>query len=231
MNAFSEFTLTNGLLYDYTDNTYPTRLHAWKGEQSFLTESSTYYGYVFEGATQLTTPDNQYHLLARQYFCVNQPICVDGGSGIVIERVGYRGMNSVGGPVEKQGRLKYIDGCTDSLLIPPVKLGDPCLNALFFPVSIDQTAHTHPSMRVGMVIDGEGWCVTPEQTYKLVPGMVFIIHEGGAHKFKTGDKAPLTVVAYHPDSDFGPLDENHPMINRTMVEGVSASRIREIQTQ
>jgi hypothetical protein len=25
------------------------------------------------------------------------------------------------------------------------------------------------------------------------------------------------VIAYHPDSDFGPTHENHPMVNRTIV--------------
>ena len=231
MKAYSEFTLTNGLLYDYMDNAYPTRLHAWQGQQTLAAENSTYYGYVFEGTTQLMTPDNEYRLRARQYFCSYQPITLDGGRGIVVERIGYRGMNSVGGPVEAAGRLKYIDGCTDSLLIPPVKMGDPCLNALFFPEGIDQTAHTHPSMRVGMVIEGRGTCVTPERIYDLVPGTIFIIHEGGQHKFKTSAHTRLTVIAYHPDSDFGPVDENHPMINRTMVEGVSAAQIREIQTK
>ena len=231
MKAYSEFKWTNGLLYDYTDNAYPTRLYAWQGQQTLVAEGSTYYGYVFESETVLTTPDNQYLLHARQYFCANQPVTLDGGRGIVVERVGYRGMNSVGGPVETGGRLKYIDGCTDSLLVPPVKLGDPCLNALFFPTGIDQTAHTHPSMRVGMVIEGRGTCVTPEQTYDLVPGTIFIIHQDGQHKFRTSHHAPLTVIAYHPDSDFGPVDEDHPMINRTIVEGISAAQIKEIQTQ
>ena len=231
MTAYSEFAFTNGLVYDYANNTYPTRLHAWQGEHRLAAEGSTYYGYVFEGTTQLITPDNEYRLRTRQYFCSNQPIVLEGGRGIVIERLNYRGMNSVGGPVERQGRLKYIDGCTDSLLVPPVKMGDPCLNALFFPEGIDQTAHTHPSMRVGMVIEGKGVCVTPERTYDLVPGTIFIIHEEGQHKFRTSEHDRLTVIAYHPDSDFGPVDENHPMINRTMVEGVSAAEIREIQTR
>jgi quercetin dioxygenase-like cupin family protein len=95
----------------------------------------------------------------------------------------------------------------------------------------DQTAHTHPSMRVGMVIEGSGTCVTPDQKYNLSPGKIFIIHEEGHHKFKTAPGKHLTIVAYHPDSDFGPVDEDHPMINRTMVEGVSAREIEEIRTR
>lgn len=231
MKAYSEFEFTNGLLYDYVDNQFPTRLYAWEGEQDFTASNSTYYGYVFEGEVEVFTADNNYTLKARQYFSFNHPIQLRGGKGIVIERLDYRGFNLCGGPVEDWGRLKYIDGCTDSLLVPPVKMGDPCLNALFFPENIDQTAHTHPSMRVGMVIEGSGRCVTPERNYDLEPGKIFIIHEDGNHRFQTSPGANLTVIAYHPDSDFGPVDENHPMINRTIVEGVSAAKIDAIRTK
>jgi len=229
--AYSEFKFTNGLLFDYTANDYPTRLHAWTRDSVFATPGSTFYGYVFEGPTRVSGGGNAYRLNSRQYFCFTDEMSLSGGRGIVIERVGYRGMISLGGPVENRGRLKYIDGCTDSLLIPPVKLGDPCLNALFFPENIDQSSHTHPSMRVGMVIEGAGRCVTPDKTYDLVPGKIFIIHENGTHRFQTLNGGKLTVVAYHPDSDFGPQDENHPMINRTIVDGVSAAKITAIRTK
>ncbi len=227
---YSEFEFSNGLLFDYADNEFPTRLHAWTEPSQFDAAGSTYYGYVFEGTTTVISGDNAYQLSSRQYFCFNDAVSIIGGKGIVIERVGYRGMNSLGGPVEDWGRLKYIDGCTDSLLVAPVKMGDPCLNALFFPENIDQTAHTHPSMRVGMVIEGEGSCVTPDAEYDLVPGKIFIIHPDGTHRFRTRAGAKLTVIAYHPDSDFGPQDENHTMINRTIVDGVSAAKIAEIRT-
>lgn len=228
--AYSEFEFTNGLLFDYVDNEFPTRLHAWTEPSQFDTSGSTYYGYVYEGTATVISGDNAYQLSSRQFFCFHDSVSIIGGKGIVIERVGYRGMNSLGGPVEDWGRLKYIDGCTDSLLVAPVKMGDPCLNALFFPENIDQTAHTHPSMRVGMVIEGEGSCVTPEAEYDLVPGKIFIIHPEGTHRFRTRAGAKLTVIAYHPDSDFGPQDEDHPMINRTIVDGVSAAKIAEIRT-
>ncbi|MEL6389451.1 MAG: cupin domain-containing protein [Bacteroidota bacterium] len=228
--AFSGFELREGLLYDYSENAYPTRLHGWTSRYSSSVQESSYFGYVYEGHPTLFVGELEYQLHPGQYFCSHSQVSIVGGTGIIIERLGYRGMHSVGGPVEDWGRLKYIDGCTDSLLIPPVKMGDPCLNALFFPPQTDQTSHTHPSMRVGMVIRGKGECITPSQTYDLQPGMVFIIHEDGAHKFRTVEDHSLVVVAYHPDSDFGPVDEDHPMINRTIVDGVSASQLKDIQT-
>ena len=132
--------------------------------------------------------------------------------------------------MEEVGRLKYIDGCTDSLLIPPIMLGDPCLNLLFFPPKIHQTQHTYPSMRVGMVVRGRGCCVTPYEEATLAPGVVFVIPTDGLHSFHTEDSS-MTVIANHPESDFGPTHEEHPMINRTIVNGVSASKIAEIRTR
>jgi len=179
--------------------------------------------------------------------------------GIVVSREDWKGFTVLSGPIEREGRLKYIDGCTDSLLIPPVKMGDPCLNLLYFPPGIDQTRHTHPSDRIGMVLSGKGRCHHwdgavlefpepggfgpsmafprvvhdgPEATTELVPGMIFCIHTNGLHKFTTPHGEELRVLAYHPESDFGPTDEDHPMINRTIVEsGVSAATVAAIRTK
>ena len=41
----------------------------------------------------------------------------------------------------------------------------------------------------------------------------------------------MDVVAYHPDSDTGPTHDDHPMLNRTIVEGVSARDIDKIRTK
>lgn len=40
----------------------------------------------------------------------------------------------------------------------------------------------------------------------------------------------MDVIAYHPDSDTGPTYDDQPMINRTIVDGVSAADIDEIRT-
>lgn len=232
-NGFSSFKAQNGLIFDYSDNQYPTKLFSWvSGLIEFENKTnSTFFVYLYDGSTKLTTPANQYQLNSTQYASINSSFTLEGGKGIIIEKINYRGMNIIGGELESEGRLRYIDGCTDSLLIPPVKFGDPCFNALYFPENVDQTAHTHPSMRIGMVISGKGECVLAhDEVISLEPGMIFIIHEDSIHKFRTLKDQHLNVVAYHPDSDFGPKDINHPMINRTIIEGVSASKINSIQT-
>ena len=65
-------------------------------------------------------------------------------------------------------------------------------------------------------MSGEGRCETETGAEPLRPGSVFLIPAGVRHSFHTGDDQ-LLIVAYHPDSDFGPTDEDHPMINRTLV--------------
>jgi hypothetical protein len=46
--------------------------------------------------------------------------------------------------------------------------------------------------------------------------VAWAIEEGCAHSFAT-QGAALDVIAWHPDSDFGPRDEDHPMVNRTIL--------------
>jgi hypothetical protein len=60
---------------------------------------------------------------------------------------------------------------------------------------------------------------------------MFCIHAEGHHKFQTPYGEDMRVLAYHPDSDFGPTHQNHPMLNRTMVDGVSANQLTDIQTK
>jgi len=103
------------------------------------------------------------------------------------------------------------------------------VHGLIDPPGIDQTMHTHPSERIGMILSGHGVCITPDGETDLKPGMLFCIHPEGKHKFRT-TTSEMRVLAYHPDSDFGPTDQDHPMINRTMVNGVSARNIPAIHT-
>ena len=214
-----------------TDDAYPSRLSAWRDDMLELPDDGTHFGYVHEGLATLEAAAGTFMLRHGMYFAAPSACRIGGsGQGVVITRLGCHGMFTLGGPVEPKGRLRYIDGCTDSLLIPPQMLGDPCLNALYFPARMSQTEHTHPSARIGLVVRGAGECHTPEATFSLFPGLTFVIRAEGRHSFRTTEEEML-VVAYHPDSDYGPTHEAHPMINRTMVRGVPASQIERIRTR
>ena len=177
---------------------------------------------------------NRFHLTKGMYALINTGN-IEGYSpctkAMIVRDRGYHGMTMFGGPIEREGRLRYIDGCTDSLLITPVKMGDPCLNHLHFPAKVKQTMHTHPSIRIGMVVRGSGICHTPFGSEPLRTGTVFMIlpengytafsedgtlHKVGMHCFETTDDE-MDIIAFHPDSDWGATDDFHPMRAQTIL--------------
>lgn len=250
---------TNGVIFNDSENKeYPIIYHNAIGSYgAFKYESGSYFVYIYEGEATLISGQRPNQLLkSGMYFNISdyfeltgisfKAILIQVLSGGKYKGVDYRSYFTLGGPIESVGRLKYIDGCTDSILIHPIKKGDPCLNHLHFPKNISQTSHVHPSHRIGIVAKGEGLCVTPFGNLPLTDGMIFVIkqsdghsttigqdgkpHLNGTHSFFTYESS-MDVIAFHPDSDFGAEDENHPMINRTIVDGVSASLIEHIKTK
>lgn len=136
---------------------------------------------------------------------------------MIAEARRYAGIFSLGGPIEPAGRLRYINGCTDTGLIQPLKQGDPCLNALFFPAETLQTPHRHPSHRIGAIFDGEGACLTGDgAATPMRRGDIFIIPAESIHWFETTSSA-MRIMVFHPDSEFGPTDEHHQMLDATLV--------------
>lgn len=179
--------------------------------------AGTWFGMIVDGPTELHTDIGQFPLRAGMHFSWPGPLAVCGGRALLVGVPGYRGSAQLGGPIGPKGRLVYIDGCSDTLLVCPPRLGEPCLNHLHLPAGTDQSAHTHPSVRIGVIARGSGWCRTGDGArVRLEPGLGWVIPTGSLHSFVTDDEA-LDVFAWHPDSDFGPTDQDHPMINRTIL--------------
>lgn len=228
--AFRPLRIESGLLLDLAADEFPTRARGWSGGVLDLPGGDTHYGMVTSGEASLKTGGGMYTLRAGMFFVAPGEAVVEGGTGLIISRIGYQGLWQLGGPIEELGRLRYIDGCSDTLLVCPPLLGEPCLNHLHIPPGTGQSAHTHPSTRLGVILRGSGECRTPDGVFPLSPGMAWYIPAGCLHAFHTaGD--PLDVIAWHPDSDFGPTHTHHPMVSRTYVEGVSASQLPDIQTR
>jgi len=212
-----------------------TSFISWQ-ESGFNFEKTavTCFGFVYQGKIRLITESGrEFNLDPGMYFCLSEPfriISLGFSQGIIIAQNNYQGQFLLGGPVEEKGRYCYIDGCSDSLLIPPVFLGDPCFNMLYFPAKITQTLHTHPSLRAGLIIKGTGVCELEQKEYELKPGLFFLLYPEVLHGFRTTE-SEMQLVVFHPDSDFGPTNTNHPMINRTIVNGIPASAIEKIQTR
>lgn len=193
-----------------------------KSQFSF-TEDGAIYGFVERGSVFVKSDQVQWKINKGQWFCVpgksTQITLSEESNLFVTQRKDFHALLVMGGPIEEKGRLTYIDGCTDSLLCSPPICGDPCLNLLHFPPNINQTMHTHPSTRTGIVSSGNGFCVTENEEISLKPGQIFYLPRNTKHNFKTDSKNVLNVISYHPDSDWGPTNTHHPMINRTWVDG------------
>lgn len=214
---------------DARETMYPTLLTC-VGEEGYADADKlgTTYGYVLRGQALLQTEGFDARLHKGGFFAVpaNYRLVGEPASDtmvVLIKRFGYRGM-LVAGTIEKRGRLSYIDGCSDSLLVYPPRMGDPCLNHLHFPPGINQTQHIHPSVRMGVVASGKGKAFRVPAAgntgweVDLVEGCVFLLPEQEQHSFRTTETdSIMNVIAYHPDSDWGPTDAAHPMRNRTYI--------------
>lgn len=225
--------LTHGTLFDFCEQISEI-FTAWDEDVLQLPNTGTHFGFVYSGNPVLfrATGSQDYKLYPGMYFSLPGEgwIGGKGSSGFVVTCPSFTGVFLIGGAIEETGRLNYINGGTDSVLIPPVMQGDPCLNALYFPPGVEQTVHTHPSYRMIMVVAGSGECETPEEIISLQPGVAILIPANSLHKFRTTENN-LTVVCFHPDSDTGFTHLNHPMLKRTIVSGTSAANLPDIQTK
>ena len=137
------------------------------------------------------------------------------GTGFYITHNIINEYNRIAEPsISSPGALRYIDGCSNTEIVSPVKLGWPSINYLHVPSNIKQTSHIHKSDRVGLVIDGEGYAVTPTDTHILTKNTMFVLPAYEHHYFETVSSS-LSIVVFHPDSDIGPTDEINNMKIRT----------------
>jgi len=185
---------------------------------------ATIFGFNFGVGSYIMVGDIQYNLKANQYFSIpvnNKSVSFFpyGEKDIFgVFRLGFLGHEVIGTQdINAQGKLSYIDGCSDSLLVYPPRLGDASISYLHFPSNINQSYHTHPSIRIGCVISGSGTSDT-DKPIPLEEGTFFCLNEHELHRFRTDETSTMKIIAFHPDGDWGPTDENHTMFNRTYVK-------------
>ncbi len=230
----SSSVLSDEFLFDrFVQENRSTQTSFWKNETLALSAKGTHFGFVWQGTAQLKRASQTlaFPLSAGMFFSAAEAIAVggQGTTGIVVSQLAHSGQFLIGGPIESTGRFPYIDGGTTSLLIAPMVVGDPCLHALYMPPDVDQTMHSHPSDRIGIIIKGGGQCCDEKACYDLAPGTLFHISPDHQHRFVTSSQG-LDLVVFHPDSDMGFSDHDHPMLRRTLVNNVRATELPQIQT-
>lgn len=216
----------HGDVIDAVETMYPTFAKYYEGNaQQDGAVGGTTFGYVLNGSATIIANDQSWPVREGNYFAIHGMFDIADGDALnlwSVTKLGYRCMPMMG-QVESNGRLSYIDGCSDSVLVSMPRYGDPVLNYLHFPTGIYQTQHTHPSIRMGVVISGEGEAFQEKSNYHdgwvkpLKKGCIFMLTEQELHSFRTSS-SHMDIIAFHPDSDTGPTDENHSMINRTYID-------------
>src|SRR5688572_3400801 len=112
------FDLTAGVIAEHDDGRFQTVLHGFTpGAEVLLPEGYTHLGAVLDGELELRYQGRTRRLLAGDFFSVVGPATVVGaGRGMASAARDYNGFNVFGGPMDPMGRLRYIDGCSDTLL-------------------------------------------------------------------------------------------------------------------
>lgn len=205
-------------------------LHILKSIKS-ITDRNVLDVIPFDGSITLETESHSTFIIARG--TVKTPSCtITGdvacsinekstieGKGVAIRTYGVRmpEQKFCNFDAKTPGHLSYIDGCSNTNLIDPPRNGDPCLNYLYFPVGINQTFHTHPSVRIGFVLEGHGVATMNDREVDLKAGDVFVLDRHANHRFRT-TTSMMSLAVFHPDSEDGPRDEHNPMKTRTYIQ-------------
>jgi len=225
--GFSLLDFQFGHLYEHNHENKTTRVYGFTPETFLLLPGGhTHFGFVLSGHIVLGYANGSKMPLPKGcHFCVKEVATVESyGTGIVSSAEGFAGMNQFGGPLENEGRFRYVDGCSNSLLVHPLRKGDPCFHHLHLDPHVKEMPHTHPSLRTLVVYRGEGEAIVPGlDTVHIKRGDAFVIEPDCVHSFNTGE-AGMSLVTYHPDSVVGYTDDNNPMLNNTISGGKSARR-------
>lgn len=154
-------------------------------------------------------------------FAVNTHFSIKCGQGtaVVVEFPGLKLLESRYYTQDKLniGNLSYMDGGTNTTAVNPGRLGDPVINYVHFPAGMQQTLHTHPSHRVGMILKGRGLVELDNSEFPLETGDVFFMRRNTLHNFMCPCQEDVVLFVFAPDSGTGPTDEVNPLKIRTYV--------------
>lgn len=204
-----------------TDDRWPLRLTKLESGDSraFDATMGTYY-IMLQNASYFG--DNVKFENVNAAFAVNNHFTIKCGTGtaVVIEYPGLHLLESRYFVQEKlgMGNLSYMDGGTNTTAVNPGRLGDPVINYVHFPAGMQQTLHTHPSHRIGMVLKGLGKVELDNGEFPLKQGDVFFMRRNVLHNFMCPyENEDVILFVFAPDSGTGPTDEVNPLKIRTYV--------------
>lgn len=100
----NEFQL--GEVIDFSDDVlYPCRARLWKGDSREEEVGGTIFGFATMPCI-IDTTTGTYEVAAGMHFSAPDFVTILGGEGVLIVRIGVRGLFTLGGPIEATGRLR-----------------------------------------------------------------------------------------------------------------------------
>ena len=97
-----------------------------------------------------------------------------------------------------------MDGGTNSTAIEPARKGLPVVNYVHFPEGMNQTLHTHPSQRIGLVLTGTGSIELNGHNYfSYTKKSAFWMDRNELHNFMCNSGDDVTLFVFAPDSGMG----------------------------
>lgn len=228
----SIYDLKKEISLNYENDEFPTEIFIYSGGNKLLRDGASHYIVVYSGVTVLKYNGDIRTLGEGCYgvFPGKTELLSGSGATFVVSAVGYDAMHLSGGPIEDTGRLRYIDNCHNTVLLPPPVKGEPCLNFLDLCPGVTQTPHTHPTIRIGIILRGSGACGTATGTLPLKTGTMFVIPPETLHSFQSKEEQ-MKIVIYHPDSVDGPTHTSNTMMNNTFIEGKTAQNLPQFHTK
>lgn len=201
----------------------------YDGEASFLTNGhrSGVLGYV-DQETQIRVGNVRLFLTGGMYFRAPSVEVVH-GAGILMQKTGFDAQTLIGGPDDGRGRLRWINGVRYSLLVPPMKSGDPCLELISFPRNHFGSLITFAFPFIAVVRDGEGEIQTEDRNYRVEWGNQISIPPNYPHRYVTTPRAPLQLVVFQTVTGESFDDGRNPLVEATIYKGQSAQDVDEIR--
>lgn len=194
---------------------FHVHLRAWHGAQLTLPAHSTHFGVSLKGGLIIDSQNQSAKLPNGGFFRIKGSGTIDGDQGIVFSMGGDKGFTQISGPIEAVDLSRYPAGGRQNCLIWPAAKTFPTLNRLVMLQDEVQEDHWHDSLRVNIVTEGTGICITPGKSHDISAGHILTIPANESHRFQATSPS-FSFFAFHPDSHPDVFNEhNSPMALKT----------------
>ena len=132
-DGMSVFPMNQDHEIDFSDSIASLKIASCSGGMK-LADGASHFIIAFGAALEVNTGEEREHLRPECFGVFSGPAVLEGdGRALVVSMDNYACPRLKGGPVEQEGRLRYVDGCSATILLSPPVKGEPCFNFMHLP--------------------------------------------------------------------------------------------------